>query len=209
MGFFNELFNNIVESAASALVRKYQDMPIEELKSKWEYEFKSREYTKENMYKEPSSLSVLDEVYSSRVGKRSWKCLCESKLAAEEAEAKRRIAMENEARKKKQEQQKANQRFCAALESNEMVKEIISNLNNLGYDAFYIVVNNDEVICNNSEKSNLYIAKYKKYGYPELDANQRKLLCSYICKHLTLKYISKDKYTLELNDAPGGMRASW
>lgn len=209
MGFFNSFFENVKDSMINNLARNYRDMPIEQLKSKWNEEFKNRSYTKENMYNEPSPLSVLDETYAFRTGKRSWKSLCESKLQAEEKSRREKIAAEEKARKQRKESEKANQQFNSALSSNEMVAEIIKRINDLSYDAFYIRVNSDELICENSETSKIYFIKYKKYGYPELDEDKRKLLCKYISDSVKLHYIAKGNDSLELNDAPGGMKSSW
>ena len=209
MGFFNSFFENVKDSMINNLARNYRDMPIEQLKSKWNEEFKNRSYTKENMYNEPSPLSVLDETYAFRTGKRSWKSLCESKLQAEEKSRREKIAAEEKAIKQRKEREKANQQFNSALSSNEMVAEIIKKINDLSYDAFCIFVNSDGVVCESSEETQIYTLKYKKYGYPELDDEQRALLGDYICNHLKLQYILKDRYMLELNDAPGGMKTSW
>lgn len=198
MGFLNSLFESMVETGTNRLAEQYRNIPLEELKSKWNAEFKNRSYKRENIYQTPSPLSVLDETYSWRTGKRSWLSMCEQSLKAEE-----------QAQKAKEEKENANDKFEKALSTNDMVKEIIEKIDELSYDAFTICIEEDRIVCCNSEEEELLTIRYKKYGYPNLDEDKRAILCEYIEENIKLEYEYSNDYELELDDAPGGMKSSW
>ena len=119
-----------------------------------------------------------------------------------------------QAQKAEQEKVEALERFKNTLPQNDMVFEILSSINAIGYDVAQIRVFSHSLISHNFDNNKNYEIKYKKYGYPNLDADQISVLAHYLAEKLDLDFeVKKDDYSddywIFLNDAPGGMKSSW
>lgn len=216
MGFFDSLASSFVDQAERSVRQKYEAMPLDELKREWEERFLNRDYS-EGLPVEKSILGVLDDVYSNRGHYNDcWKARYRRHLREEE-ERKKKEEQEKEERIKKEEQKRAdeqkrkeeNEKFEASLPQNEMIKEFISEINNIGFKAYYVEVSDDAIRCVDINDIIVYERFYSHYRYPRLDDVKCSILCNYFMENLNTKYKLCQANVLKLNDPEHMMRSSW
>lgn len=235
--FLGEVFNSAMDMGVDATRKKYEEMPVDQLRREWQSVFGGRGIPSSGLgYDDRSPNAVLDEVYGRRVDFHNWRYKVEQhqrqqaeKQREQENQRRARDAQKAAQAAERDKRKKRNADFSASLASNQMVQEILSRIDELAFKAGSIYVREDCVECygcDEDETENddpIAIFRYRRYGYPKLERWQSSLLARYICEHLKLKYELHDDYKLnapddtkhsydaylELNDAPGGMRDSW
>lgn len=207
-----DVAHNIMESATKLVRDKYYSMSTSELKAEWEKCFKNRRFTSDEMYQPNSPNAILDEVYEKRISYKNWKYQYDQeqrRIRAKREEEAEQIRREMAQKRAEEEARAKRLAFKNSLSDNEMVKQIISKINDLEYSAFFISVYEDEVVVLNEKEKEILSIKYVRYGYPKINNEQIKDLTDYLQNNLKLKYELNKDNTLELNDAPGGMKTSW
>lgn len=182
-----------------------------ELQAKWDEMFKNRPLNRE-LYQPGSYCDMIDEAYKNRIFYQNFKY----KYDKEQERIARYKAEQREEQRAREEEQRAREeaeikrtKFQNSLNSNEMVKEIITKINALKYQAFWVEVYTDEVRVLNEKEKEIISVKYVRFGYPKLENQQIIDLTDYLQNNLALKYIRINNNQLELSDAPGGMKKSW
>lgn len=204
MGFFSDVLKGMGEAAVNDMKRRFATMPKDELQAKWDETFKNKP-ANADMYQPDSYNDILDEAYKNRISYKNWKYKHDQE---QERIQRQRWEREREIREA-QEAQIRQAAFKNSLSSNEMVKQIISKINNLGYEAFSVCVYEDEVAAFDEKEKEILSIKYVRFGYPKLEDQQIEDFTEYLRNNLKLKYEINEDGDLELNDAPGGMKKSW
>lgn len=224
MGFFDSLVNALANDRLTQLKNQYNQMNFEQITEAWNSKFGNwvstlREADLSNSltrfsiessidsfrrrYQELPDFSILDDIYSSKTGKKTFLAILdEYSVLIEKAKADVKEKQDNLAK------------FKESLNTNDMVSEIISKIDEFGYEAEIINVRSDYVSCYDRNEINGFQVVYKKYGYPNLDEEQIEILSAHLLDRLKLNFVrSSAKYDfcikLYLNDAPGGMKSSW
>ena len=186
MGFLDGLFSSMVESGAKAMENKYEDMSMQELEREWRQAFgDNSDFLSKGRYDYNSPRGVLDRVYSRRKGIKSFWQKCQEYDKAKEKE--KQLAAEDEG-------------FVSIIKNNEAFGEMVSQINEYGIEARYIVVDASNVKCTNDEKEVLCF-QLQQMGIINVNERQIKIICEYLQNNLSLKYVflSKEKNTLEIN----------
>lgn len=221
MGFFNDL-NNF---AGDMLRNNYRKMPIEQLKQEWNSVFGKRLKSNGLGYNDFDAQAILDEVYGERVTRKNWRFTIreyEEEKQRKEREKQRkeeeRKALETAKKAEDKRIQQRNSEFANTLDTNKMIQEILSKLNEMAFEADCIFVSDDRVDCYGDDMADEshVVFLYRHYGYPKLERWQIGILLKYLHDHLKLNYdlednTEHDSYDscLQLNDSPNGMRDSW
>jgi len=71
MGLLEGLLSGLVKQASALTEAKYNDMPINELKSEWKSTFGDRSCY-DQPYRSDSPDAILDRVYARRTGNATW-----------------------------------------------------------------------------------------------------------------------------------------
>ena len=185
------------------------------MEREWKETFGRKKYEEVRNWREKSQIAILDEVYSERLRRTSWYNTATWELKKQEEKDKERQRQEQERiRKAQQEEQRRIERaenerkFKEALEHSEMVAELVRIIDGKQYQATEIVVSNTETVIFNEDEV-IQDVTYKRYGYPNLEDYQVPILTEFLVGRLALKFDQVSSDTLELNDAPGGIRTSW
>lgn len=197
MGFFDNLLSSLETSSSSMTREKYRQMSREELEREWERVFRNKPYTAVKEWRENSMIAILDEEYSERFRRTSWYDKARRELRAEEQRERERL---KEAEEKEQ--------FKKAIEKSEMVTKLVEVIDNKQYEAEKVLIGNAEAYIFNGGYT-IQTVTYKKFGYPNLQDYQISILTDHLVNRLALKFVKVSHDTLELNDAPGGMKSSW